>query len=402
MFKKQVRKLHLWLGLLSGSIVFILGITGCVYAFIEEVRPIFYHHKYCVESNGLKRKPLTELWAAAQHSLGKDKVIGRFTTGSNPNDTYQFRAFKEKQGGFWAWQNTAYHLTAFVNPYTAEVIEIEDTNLEFFNMVLMLHCNLFLAGNAGKLIAGTSTIIFVILLSTGLVLWWPKNKQAAKKRFWFNWKDATKWKRKNYDLHSIAGFYVMIFAILLAITGLAMTFGWVDKGLQWVANGGVFYEKQKEKPLISSLHTNGATLPVLDQIFTDVRNYYPEAKSYYVYDPGSNPEALINVYIDNGRSYRSVIKQYDRYTANVLKTTRFDDKNNGEMLSAIYYDIHTGNALGIAGKFLMFFASLISASLPVTGFCIWLGKKKHKNSKENTKYNKLTRGSPNPNPRKTD
>ena len=42
------------------------------------------------------------------------------------------------------------------------------------------------------------------------------------------------------------------------------------------------------------------------------------------------------------------------------------------------YDIHTGAIIGIAGKILMFCASLIASSLPVTGFYIWLGRRKKK------------------------
>jgi uncharacterized iron-regulated membrane protein len=47
------------------------------------------------------------------------------------------------------------------------------------------------------------------------------------------------------------------------------------------------------------------------------------------------------------------------------------------------YDIHTGAILGLPGKFLAFFASLIAASLPVTGFMIWMGRKKKKKASGN-------------------
>jgi uncharacterized iron-regulated membrane protein len=39
------------------------------------------------------------------------------------------------------------------------------------------------------------------------------------------------------------------------------------------------------------------------------------------------------------------------------------------------YDIHTGAIIGLPGKILAFFASLIVASLPITGFYIWWGRK---------------------------
>jgi uncharacterized iron-regulated membrane protein len=58
----------------------------------------------------------------------------------------------------------------------------------------------------GTYVVGIPVIIFLIMLITGIVLWWPKNKAARKQRFRFQWKDTTQWKRKNYDLHNILGF----------------------------------------------------------------------------------------------------------------------------------------------------------------------------------------------------
>lgn len=68
--------------------------------------------------------------------------------------------------------------------------------------------------------------------------------------------------------------------------------------------------------------------------------------------------------------------QFDQFTGELLKTTTFDEKNAGEKLRAMNYDIHTGTIMGMPGKILAFIASLISASLPVTGFYIWWGRKK--------------------------
>ena len=47
-----------------------------------------------------------------------------------------------------------------------------------------------------------------------------------------------------------------------------------------------------------------------------------------------------------------------------------------DQLAMLNYDMHVGVALGLPGKILAFFVSLICASLPVTGFMVWLNKKK--------------------------
>jgi uncharacterized iron-regulated membrane protein len=47
--KKLIGKIHLWLGLLSGIVVFIVSITGAIYVFEEELNHLFYHDRYFVE-----------------------------------------------------------------------------------------------------------------------------------------------------------------------------------------------------------------------------------------------------------------------------------------------------------------------------------------------------------------
>jgi uncharacterized iron-regulated membrane protein len=52
-----------------------------------------------------------------------------------------------------------------------------------------------------------------------------------------------------------------------------------------------------------------------------------------------------------------------------------------DKLLRMNYDIHVGAILGLPGKILMFFASLICASLPITGFYIWWGRRNKKKRK---------------------
>jgi uncharacterized iron-regulated membrane protein len=78
----------------------------------------------------------------------------------------------------------------------------------------MIHWSFLLKQDWGTYVVGIPVIIFVIMLITGIVLWWPKNKAARKQRFAFKWKNIKSWKRKNYDLHNVLGFYASIFALI--------------------------------------------------------------------------------------------------------------------------------------------------------------------------------------------
>jgi uncharacterized iron-regulated membrane protein len=58
------------------------------------------------------------------------------------------------------------------------------------------------------------------------------------------------------------------------------------------------------------------------------------------------------------------------------------DKNFGEKTVGANYDIHVGSILGLPTKIIAFIVSLICASLPVTGFMIWWGRRKRKRRKQ--------------------
>ena len=71
----------------------------------------------------------------------------------------------------------------------------------------------------GTYVCGIPTLIFLFMLISGIILWWPKNKKARKQRLSFDWKKVKSWKRKNYDVHNVLGFYASLFLLLIAFSG---------------------------------------------------------------------------------------------------------------------------------------------------------------------------------------
>ena len=376
--KKLILKIHLWLGLSSGIIVVILGITGCIYVFEEELRPIV-HEYYHVEAVKNKRLPISKLIQIAKKA-NKDnpkQLLSSFKVINDDQRTVIISFFEElDKDAIWYW-NRYQSTYVYLDPYTGSVKKREEYNFEFFVFVRMLHQTLCLNSKIGDPIVGSATIIFILSLITGLILWWPKNKQAAKQRFWFRWKNTTKWKRKNYDLHNILGYYMMIFALIIALTGLVWAFDCYDKGIQWVFNGGKTIKK--ESKIIESDTAHFTQKSSVDKIYNTLQKLDPEAKSYFVFLPeANNSTATVRTFTKHESRFDDVAIQFDQYTAKILKTTTYSDKNNGEKFRFINYDLHVGSILGLAGKILAFIASLVSASLPITGFLIWWGRNNKK------------------------
>jgi uncharacterized iron-regulated membrane protein len=67
---------------------------------------------------------------------------------------------------------------------------------------------------------------------------------------------------------------------------------------------------------------------------------------------------------------------FDKYSGKLLQMLPYNQKSPGMKLNDLNYDLHVGQTLGLTGKIIVFLASLICASLPITGLLVWIGKRK--------------------------
>jgi uncharacterized iron-regulated membrane protein len=375
---RMVGTLHLWLGIASGLMVFIIGITGATYTFVDELKPVFYKDRLFITPEKTPRLPLGELVAVAEKTLGKGKPVNRAEVFNQPDRTVIFRALKNDKEGFSHWDYYKYYYRVYVNPYNGKVVKVENTENEFFQLVLSLHMRMLFGEKIGHYVVGYSVLAFVILLISGIVLWVPKkwNKTGREKSFSIKW-DA-KLKRINYDLHNVLGFYAFVVLFVIALTGLVWVFDWMENSVRFVANGGENIAKTKLMLSDTTLSGSGT-----DRAFMQARNKNPQAYSYLVIFPAKNDGTInISTYLKNNNKYDRIQDNFDRYSGKLLRSASFDQLNGGDKMYQLNFDLHTGSILSLPGKILVFFAGLICASLPVTGFVIWWGRRKKSKKKE--------------------
>lgn len=376
-FKKIIGKLHLWLGLLSGIIVFIISLTGCIYVFSREFTYAFRKDILYVtpKENTI---PIDKLWENTQKQLGENTELSWVNIYNAPDRSWIFLAYKpnEDENAFTYFETLSYYKSVYVNPYTGDILRIYDEKTDFFNIVKMIHWSLLLSNKYGQPVVGYATLIFVCMFITGLILWWPKNKAARKQRFSFKWKKGMSWKRKNYDLHNILGFYIGSVAFVISVTGLVWAFSWMQS-LVYIAGARSF--TPPDLSLAKSVYTPSHT-SALNQAFATSKKLYPDADGFQLTPATGDSTSVIQSYIQpkEGLYYINHNLQFDKYSGKLLKERKHQDKNFGEKLITANYDIHVGAIVGIPGKIIAFTASLLCASLPVTGFMIWLGRKRKK------------------------
>jgi len=375
--RKILIPVHLWIGILSGVVVIVLGLTGCVLVFVDEIKPLVYADRMEVSSVSGVQLPLQDMMHKAQDIWGKEKQVSALEIYNDPGKTWHFRAYQEDNNdGKWYWNEKKYYESLFMDPYTGKLVFHEQSEFEFFRVILYLHWSLLLKTELGQPVVGVVTLLFVISLLTGLYLWWPKNKKARRVRFSFKWKDSTGLKRKNYDLHNVLGFYVFGLGLVIALTGMIWAFPVLDRGLQYLLNSGEGTAKKAMEPVVQSFPEKPGDSS-LNFILTDIKKRYPKAEAYQFYFPNDSSSNVM-VLARYERALKSVNARYDMISGQLMQTETFEEKNNGEKFSDMNYGIHTGSILGLPGKILAFLVSLISASLPITGFLIWYNKKRGK------------------------
>lgn len=374
--KKLTGKIHLWLGLASGLVVFWLGITGCMLAFEQEISNITQPYMF-VKNPGKGYLPPTVLKDSVDKYLkGKETISIEYLGAGDAALAYYYDA--------------EVYYQVFINPYTGHVQKFKDMGKDFFRIITMGHYELWL-GNTGSTIISTATFIFLIMLISGLILWWPRNRAAAKQRFKFAWKPTTRWKRKNYDLHNVLGFYMTWVAIFLAITGLVMGFQWFSKTVYFVTSGGKG-EPQEVHPVSDTTRVESIDKSkIIDNVWAQLMKQKTTDNKVGISFPKANTDVLEG-YINHDLNtlYNVDYYHYDQYTgkelpANGIYAGKFKQLSLAGKIRRMNYDIHVGAVLGLPGKLLVFFGSLIAASLPVTGFYIWLGRRKKKNTRHTQK-----------------
>lgn len=370
-FKKINAWLHLWLGLASGIVVFVLGITGCALVFEHEIKAMINPWVAVKAPAGAKILAPSALYQSVQQALPGKQIESVWYYGENRSARFSAHEVDS---------------TIYVNPYTAEVLGMFK-DADIFKFFKDGHYYLWMPEKIGHQVVGWGTLIFFLLLISGIILWWPKKwtKKTREQSFKIKWK--AKLKRVNYDLHNVLGFYSILIALLFAFTGLMMSFSWFNNSVFWLAGG-------TKSPRITAV--SDSTL----QIKTNLLNQIDKAWHKGVFEIAEHKPYEILMHFPEKASeaiyvctdmYRGTWRDVylDQYTLKELPASnkRLRDENLAAWLRRSNYGLHVGEIGGLTTKIIFFLVSLICASLPITGFYIWWGKQKKKPEKKKALLN---------------
>lgn len=343
--RKLLFNIHLYLALVSGIFVLILGLTGSIMAFEPEIDHLLHWKLSYVTPQG-NPKSLSELGESVSKALAGERP-GGYLLPSSPNLSY---GVATKRG-----------LVA-VNPYTAEILGVRPGGRDFLAYVHQLHLRLLIGNRAdtGKGIVSWAGVAMLFVLLSGLYLWWPLKRikmqpSARGRRFWF-------------DLHNASGIFSFLFLLVLTFTGLMIGFEEKTVPMFYSLTGS---QPSQAPPKIPPAPA-GARPITPDQAMDIARTALPGTQPFQVNVPGPKgayqirsrfPEDLT----PGGRS-RVIV---DQYTGQVLFAEGSRTAPGGARLVIANRAIHTGDIFGIPSKAVMSLACLMAVVQVVSGVAMW-------------------------------
>lgn len=371
---KIFRKIHLWLSVPFGIIITLICFSGAMLIFEPEITRGIKKNVYYVQSVKDNPKPIGELMETVKSSLPDSVSITGVTVFKDETRTYQVNLSKPRRSSI------------FIDQYTG-VITGRYERIGFFSTMFKLHRWLLDNTNPhgsgikiGKTLVGISTLMFVIALISGIVIWWPRARKNLLRSLSISFSKG--WKGFWKGLHVAGGMYALIFVLAMALTGLTWSFDWYRTAFYAVC--GVEHTPrnfgQSVQPDRSSRERHSkegehrrrggrrhSEFGRWQQVYDELDTQYPNVPQITV-----GPETASVTLGTAGNTRASDRYEFNRRSGELSPVTRYTDSKDADKLRGWIYSIHTGSIGGFMTRILWFIAALLGASLPLTGYYIWI------------------------------
>lgn len=382
--KNISRTLHLWLGLVCGSVFVVLGLTGSVIAWLPELDRAL--------NPGLLQAPLPS-WAAegapvrvspqlvqaAYDKLAADPAYGRPAQLTFPAFAGDVFVATYRNPSAKSALELAVSRQVMLDPATLRILGERNWGETGFSRPLLMptlfHLHRYMvAGDVGKTVVGVCGVILMVIAVTGLVLWWPKPSWAAL-RAALTVRYGGSLPRLNYSLHRAAGFFLLAPLFVQAFSGAYLNLP------------NVFV------PMVNLVApVTGPSKPVnrdadakvgvaVAEALQRAQDAFPQARTSRIAIP-ARPGAPYEVRVrqpgeirhDDGATRISI----DSASGEVLRVVDPVNGKRGDAFLAWMFPLHTGDAFGTAGRIFITLFGMAPLGFMVTGVAVWLKKRPRK------------------------
>ena len=403
MLKKTFFQLHWFFGITAGLILALMGVTGAIYSYEQQILKWINQDSYTVVAEQRPKLNPSEIYQHFQVEQ-PDFKINSITVSAHPTESSSINVAKEgeRRG-----------LTMMINPYSAEILP-EIKGRKFFAFIQQLHRNLTV-GPVGKQITGACTLILIFFVLSGLYLRWPK-KHSFKQ--WFAVKPKLKGRNFIWDLHAVIGTWVVIFYLILACTGLYWSYDWWRNGMfkllgverpQPQMQQGPQPTENRERPQQARQNNEGAESNrqrgdreerkslkpeqvqfALEKSWIGFNQTFEQKYSSVTFNiPKRDNGELELTFVDPTPQHERARNKatVDLSNSNLKDIELYADKKLNEKIMSSMLPVHRGSFFGPIYQFFAMLASLAMPLFFVTGWMLYLKRRKQKRLTQEAKQN---------------
>jgi sulfite reductase (NADPH) flavoprotein alpha-component len=365
--RKVLFQLHWIVGITAGIVLALVGATGALLSFEQQIVASLAREGRVVEAAG--RTPLSAADLLTRVSSGQqEKRIVGLSIAREPSQTVRVTFAPREQ--------------RYVDPYTATLLAPTTNGAEtFFRNVRSLHRWLMLGElgdrDVGRQIVGACTMLLIFMALTGLYLRWPRGPAARRWKTWLIPDFRLKGRAFLWNLHSVIGTWVLPVYLVIALTGLQWSYEWYRDGLYNIARverpAGPQGAREGRGPGAPGVPDLAAFTRAWQTFTQETAGRFSSVNVNLAARPGKPMEfRYLEERPRHERAFNSLAIDGE---GKVVKSERYADKPLAARLVSSIFPLHSGSYFGLVGVIVFLVASLAMPVFTVTGWIMYLQRR---------------------------
>ena len=354
--RRVLHKIHLWLGLAAAIFLVILGVTGSITAFENDIDHWLHPGLFYVET--------------AAQTLPEAGLIDIVQQRFAPARVAAVHIFRQRN--LVQVMQLTDRSTVFISPHDGRMTGTRtgpSRTQKMIGYIHQLHTHLVpdpraapAAAAFGQGIVRITGYILCLLVPIGVILWWRTKRASVKTR--------TSWFRICLDTHQTVGIYAALFLFTAALTGVLVGQDGAIFSLMHSAGPSRF-------PQLQSSSAGGMSPISADRAMEIARGVIPGTAVTDLQLP-INAKGVFLVVLRVPEETSETAHSYvflDQYSGKLLHASNFLTDSPGYRVIRFNRSLHTGDVWGTPGHILVSISSLLLVAMVVTGVGIWLLRK---------------------------
>jgi len=355
-------KLHLLLALGAGFLFALLGLTGSLSIYREDIDELL-NPRLVIDAPAGDYQSLDKIIAAVRAAHPDRHGAWTLEMPRSPHGMIT-SWFDKPRETYFEWYAP---LMVSVNPYTAEVVASRFWGTTFTTWLLDLHSHLHL-GLSGRNTVGALGLLLMLSAGSGLVLWWPGTKGIIKA---LTIRRTSGMLRFATDLHRMTGFLSALALLMLASTGFLLSY---PKALEKLTGAAGMGHGEADRTIISTAVPTNHPLGLEGAEFI-ARAPFPRAELRRITTPvGDSGVYEIHFRQDSEINQRHPFTTVwvDRWSGHIQEVRDPAKFSAGQTAATWVWPLHSGEALGATGRLVWFLAGQALFFLYLSGLFRWL------------------------------